>query len=143
MVIIKIYSQDVYVAAEISVKYADEIAKSLGLTKEDVFIIGSDGALIAEGVDQVSWFTYLEVSLPANLKHKQDALSKVLLEVFSNYGVHLMIKYDYVQKENIVKILNPDFKVFNETMVEVYSHGNYYEDENEDLDEDWDDEEDE
>ena len=36
MVIIKIYSQDIYVAAEISVKYADAIAKTLGLTK-DVF----------------------------------------------------------------------------------------------------------
>ena len=68
MVIIKIYSQDIYVAAEISVKYADAIAKTLGLTKEDVFLLGSDGALIAEGVDQVSWFTYLEVTIPAKFK---------------------------------------------------------------------------
>ena len=141
MVIIKIYSQDVYVAAEISVKHAAEIAKVLDLQKEDIFIIGSDGALIAEGVDQVSWFTYLEVTLPSELVHKQDALSKVLLEVFTNYGVHLMIKYDYVPKTNLVKILNPDFKVFNETMVEVFTHGNYYDDENDDWDDDWDDEE--
>ena len=44
MVIIKIYSQDVYVAAEISVKHAAEIAEVLDLQKEDIFIIGSDGA---------------------------------------------------------------------------------------------------
>lgn len=142
MVIIKIYSQDIYVAAEISVKYADAIAKTLGLTKEDVFLLGSDGALIAEGVDQVSWFTYLEVTIPANLKHKQDALSKTLLEIFNNYGIHLMIKYDYVTKDNIVKILNPDFKVFNETMVEVLPTGNYYDEDDVDWDDDWDEDED-
>ena len=132
MVIIKIYSQDIYVAAEISVKYADAIAKTLGLTKEDVFLLGSDGALIAEGVDQVSWFTYLEVTIPANLKHKQDALSKTLLEIFNNYGVHLMIKYDYVTKDNI----------FNETMVEVLPTGNYYDEDDVDWDDDWDEDED-
>lgn len=138
MVIIKIYSQDVYVAAEISRKFATDIAKTLGIKKEEVFLIGGDSALIAEGVDQVSWFTYLEVTLTEDLVQKQDALSKTLLEICNNYGVHLMIKYDYVPNEALVRIINPEYKVFNETMVEVFAPGNYYEGD-EDWDDDWDD----
>lgn len=136
MVIIKIYSQDMYVASEVSIHHAEAIAKLLKLKTTDIFFVGSEGTLVAEGVDQVSWFTYLEVSLPATLKKLQKELSDLLQSIFTNYGVHIMIKYDYYTDDNLVKNLNPEFKVFNETMVEVMTHENYYGDDNDD--EEWD-----
>ncbi|MDY0214263.1 MAG: hypothetical protein RBS24_01840 [Bacilli bacterium] len=132
MVIIKIYSQDMYVATEISIHHAKSIAALLKIKETDVFLVGSEGTLVAEGVDQVSWFTYLEVSLPEPLAIKQNELSTLLHDIFTNYGVHIMIKYDYYRPNNLVKILNPDFKVFNETMVEVITNENYYGDEDDD-----------
>lgn len=121
-----------YVAAEVSTQHANEVAKVLGLATTDIFFVGSEGTLVAEGVDQVSWFTYLEVSLPKSLRKKQDQLNILFHDIFTNYGVHIMIKYDYFDDESLVKILNPDFKVFNETMVEVITNENYYGDDEED-----------
>ncbi len=135
MVVIKIYSQDMYVASEVSINHAAAVAKLLKVEVTDIFFVGSEGTLVAEGVDQVSWFTYLEVSLPKAKENKQQELSEFLHKIFSNYGVHIMIKYDYYEENHLVKILNPEFKVFNETMVEVLTHENYYGDEEED--EDW------
>ena len=119
MVIIKIYSQDMYVASEISIHHSEALAKVLGIEPTDLFFVGSEGTLVAEGVDQVSWFTYLEISLPESLKSLQQSLSSYLYELFSKYGVHLMIKFDYFADNNLVKILNPDYKIFNQTLVEV------------------------
>ena len=135
MVVIKIYSQDMYVASEVSINHALTVAKLLKVELTDIFFVGSEGTLVAEGVDQVSWFTYLEVSLPKSKESMQEALSELLQKIFSNYGVHIMIKYDYYPEKHLVKKLNPEFKVFNETMVEVITHENYYGDEEED--EDW------
>lgn len=134
MVVIKIYSQDMYVASEVSIHHATRLAKLLGVKDTDIFFVGSEGTLVAEGVDQVSWFTYLEVSLPEPLAIKQKELSDHLEEIFAQYGVHIMIKYDYYRPAHLEKRLNPDFKVFNETLVEVISNENYYGDEDDDDD---------
>ena len=138
MVIIKIYSQDMYVAAEVSMHHAQSIAKLLKVKDTDIFLVGSEGTLVAEGVDQVSWFTYLEVSLPEPLAIKQKELSDLLQEIFANHGVHIMIKYDYYRPSNLEKRLNPEFNVFNKTLVEVMTNENYYgaEDEEDDWEDD-------
>lgn len=134
MIIIKIYSQDLYVASEVSVRYADKIAKLLGINKTDVFFVGSEGVLVAEGVEQISWFTYLEVSIDEAHHEHQGALSVLFNEIFANYGVHLMIKFDYVNDSRVVKMINPDYKVFNEMVVDV-TPSNYYDyDEDDDAD---------
>lgn len=133
MIIIKIYSQDMYVASEVSVKHSAKVAKVLDIAPTEVFFISSEGTLVAEGVEQISWFTYLEVSLFAKNRAKQAELSALLQEIFANYGVHIMIKYDYVATDDVVKIINPDFSVFNQMVVDV-TPTNYY---------DFDDEEDE
>ncbi|MFA5660597.1 MAG: hypothetical protein WC968_04325 [Bacilli bacterium] len=137
MIIIKIYSQDMYVASEVSMKHAKSIASLLKVKDTELFFVGSEGTLIAEGVDQVSWFTYLEVSLPESKKPMKDELNVLLHDIFTNYGVHLMIKYDFYREENVVMMLNPDFKVFNQTMVDVISNDNYYLDDEDEV-ENWD-----
>lgn len=137
MIIIKIYSQDMYVASEVSMKYAKSIAQLLKIKDTELFFVGSEGTLVAEGVDQVSWFTYLEVGLPDSKKAMKEELNVLLHDIFTNYGVHLMIKYDFYRDENIVKMINPDFTVFNKTMVDVISNENYYLDDEEDA-ESWD-----
>ncbi len=119
MVIIKIYSQDMYVASEISIHHSEALAKVLGIEPTDLFFVGSEGTLVAEGVDQVSWFTYLEISMAESLRPLQQTLSNHLYQIFTNYGVHLMIKFEYFTDREVVKILNPDFKIFNQTLVEV------------------------
>ncbi len=141
MIIIKIYSQDMYVASEVSVKHSAKVAKLLDITPTEVFFIGSEGTLVAEGVEQISWFTYLEVSLFARNRNKQDELSALLQEIFANYGVHIMIKYDYVAKDDVVKIINPEFSVFNQMVVDV-TPTNYYDFDDEDHEHDDDDDED-
>lgn len=135
MIIIKIYSQDLYVASEVSVSSSEQLASLLNIAKTDVFFIGSEGVLVAEGVEQISWFTYLEVSLSEKHRPAQQALSELLESIFANYGVHILIKYDYINENNMTKILNPDFKVFNEMIVDV-TPSTYYEDEDEDDDDD-------
>lgn len=137
MIIIKIYSQDMYVASEVSMKYAKSIAQLLKIKETELFFVGSEGTLVAEGVDQVSWFTYLEVGLPDSKKAMKEELNVLLHDIFTNYGVHLMIKYDFYRDENIVKMINPEFTVFNKTMVDVISNENYYLDDEEDA-ENWD-----
>lgn len=137
MIIIKIYSQDMYVASEVSMKYAKSIAQLLKIKESELFFVGSEGTLVAEGVDQVSWFTYLEVGLPDSKKAMKEELNVLLHDIFTNYGVHLMIKYDFYRDENIVKMINPEFTVFNKTMVDVISNENYYLDDEEDA-ESWD-----
>lgn len=137
MIIIKIYSQDLYVASEVSVQHAEKIATLLGVNKTDVFFIGSEGVLVAEGIEQISWFTYLEVSLAATHREHQAELSKLFHEIFANYGVHILIKFDYSPEDDVVKIINPDFSVFNEMIVDV-TPSNYYDYDDED-DEDFDD----
>lgn len=137
MIIIKIYSQDMYVASEVSMKYAKSIAQLLKIKDTELFFVGSEGTLVAEGVDQVSWFTYLEVGLPDSKKAMKEELNVLLHDIFTNYGVHLMIKYDFYRDENIVKMINPEFTVFNKTMVDVISNENYYLDDEEDA-ESWD-----
>lgn len=137
MIIIKIYSQDMYVASEVSMKYAKSIAQLLKIKDTELFFVGSEGTLVAEGVDQVSWFTYLEVGLPDSKKAMKEELNVLLHDIFTNYGVHLMIKYDFYRDENIVKMINPEFTVFNKTMVDVISNENYYLDDEEDA-ENWD-----
>lgn len=126
-----------YVASEVSLKHAKSIASLLKVKDTELFFVGSEGTLVAEGVDQVSWFTYLEVSLPESKKPMKDELNVLLHDIFTNYGVHLMIKYDFYRDENVVMMLNPDFKVFNQTMVDVISNENYYLDD-EDEAENWD-----
>lgn len=138
MVIIKIYSQDMYVATEVSIEHTEKIAKLLNIKENDVFFVGSEGTLVAEGVDQVNWFTYLEVSLPKSLESHRTELTTLFHEIFSNYGVHLMVKYEIYEVNNIVKIINPEFPVFNKTMVNVIPQENYF-DEDEDEDGDFDD----
>lgn len=133
MIIIKIYSQDLFVASEVSVDHAEKIAKLLNISKSDVFFIGSEGVLVAEGIEQISWFTYLEVSLDEVYRDKQNELSTLFHEIFANYGVHILIKFDYIPKGSIVKILNPDFKVFNEMIVDV-TPTSYYDDDEDDED---------
>lgn len=108
-----------YVASEISINHSQDIAKLLGLETTDIFFVGSEGTLVAEGVDQVSWFTYLEISMAESLRPLQQTLSNHLYQIFTNYGVHLMIKFEYFSDKEVVKILNPDFKIFNQTLVEV------------------------
>ena len=139
MIIIKIYSQDLFVASEVSVDHADKIGALLNISRNDVLFIGSEGVLVAEGIEQISWFTYLEVSLDEAYREHQNELSTLLHEIFANYGVHILIKYDYIHKTDVVKILNPDFKVFNEMIVDV-TPSSYYEGDEDDDDEDdpWD-----
>lgn len=126
-----------YVASEVSMKYAKSIAQLLKIKDTELFFVGSEGTLVAEGVDQVSWFTYLEVGLPDSKKAMKEELNVLLHGIFTNYGVHLMIKYDFYRDENIVKMINPEFTVFNKTMVDVISNENYYLDDEEDA-ENWD-----
>lgn len=126
-----------YVASEVSMKYAKSIAQLLKIKETELFFVGSEGTLVAEGIDQVSWFTYLEVGLPDSKKAMKEELNVLLHDIFTNYGVHLMIKYDFYRDENIVKMINPEFTVFNKTMVDVISNENYYLDDEEDA-ENWD-----
>lgn len=139
MVVIKVYSQDVYAAAEVSAKHTVALEKLLKLPVNTVFFIGGDASLIAKGVEQANWFTYLEVELPASLNSYRAELAEYLDRAFSDYGVHLRVKFSNYDVDDVLTFINPEYKVFNDIIIEVdpeYDE-HYHFDENDD-EESWD-----
>ncbi len=119
MVIIKVYSQDVYAAAEVSEEHTTALEKLLKVDANSLFFIGGDASLIARGIEQANWFTYLEVELPETLNVYRDELAAYLHDAFSNYGVHTKIKFINYREEDVVTFINPEYKVFNDIIIEV------------------------
>ncbi|HZJ89420.1 MAG TPA: hypothetical protein VFD05_01880 [Bacilli bacterium] len=119
MVVIKVYSQDVYAAAEVSAKHTVALEKLLKLPVNSVFFIGGDASLIAKGVEQANWFTYLEVELPETLNIYRTELAEYLDRAFSDYGVHLRVKFINYDISSVVTMINPEYKVFNDIIIEV------------------------
>lgn len=119
MLIIKVISQDLYVASEVSEKYAPVLEKELGLIPHSLMFIGGDSTLIVNGIEQISWFTYVEVDIPSDLDEKRDIITDILHEAFSQYGVHFMIKFNVYNRKDVVTLLNEEYPIFNESIVEV------------------------
>lgn len=119
MVVIKVYSQDVYAAAEVSAKHTVALEKLLKLPVNSVFFIGGDASLIAKGVEQANWFTYLEVELPETLNIYRTELAEYLDRAFSDYGVHLRVKFINYDISSVVTMINSEYKVFNDIIIEV------------------------
>ena len=119
MVIIKVYSQDVYAAAEVSELHTAALETMLELPANSVFFIGGDAALIAKGIEQANWFTYLEVELPTSLNSFRQELAEYLDRAFSDYGVHLRVKFINYDVNDVLTFINPDYKMFNDIIIEV------------------------
>ncbi len=138
MVVIKVYSQDVYAAAEASEAHTAALEKLLKLKPNTVFFIGGDSTLIAKGIEQANWFTYLEVELPVSLNEYRAELAKYLHEAFTNYGVHTRIKFINFSEEDIVTFINTDYKTFNDIIIEVDTNYEEVTFPEMQLDDDWD-----
>lgn len=115
MVIIKIYSQDMYVAGLISHAHSEELASLLEVDVDDLYFVAGEGTLVYRGADQTGWYTYLEISIQHNiLARNRQALEKALHKIFSDYGVHLLIKYNFFDDDNVTRIIDPDYPLFTE-----------------------------
>lgn len=125
---------------EFSFEITQNLANLYEAKIEDIMMIASDAMVMHNGTEQTSWHSIIKVIAPKKYEAMQKNVAKFLLNIASEFSLHVHVIFTYFEESNIYHKINKEYPLFyvredndrevdeedDESEEEIY-HGNIFE----------------
>jgi hypothetical protein len=109
MIIMHFNGLDMYLVGELNEKIHSKVAKTYGVSEEELVFSASDSFVFFKGHEQTSFNLVIKVECPVKYKQFEEKVAELLLEETKNYSVHTRLLFNYYQESNYYERINENY----------------------------------